>query len=394
METTSQETYTSSQPNHRYSLSALIDAIALQEQSFEQSLVNQQLWAQQLAEAQDAKIKAAVQQITAGAAEVSKIRLGRNVVTPEVKLEEFNSETCSGELEPRLQSPSQHFSRSISRSTSLFRYPEPEVHKEHVRYSPGDHISKRNLGNFNSDALYDHYKGHERSRNYPRLSRSPCVDSNPHHGRSTDSTKGRERRGASPLEGSWKRGRSPSKSKPQRYCHEDSYYPRSDRCHGTLYERPVNDGIPHYRRPIDNGKCKEGRGASPLERSGKRERSPFKPKPHSHGHEDSHRAKNYQRSPGGDSNRRHGKSIDSRYGEKRGESALEIGNSHRSRHILVENQNDGRRNDCDDETGGKNECRSKRTVDANSRKYTSETLNAKAPRLASVRANNPREHPA
>ncbi|XP_039011623.1 serine/arginine repetitive matrix protein 1-like [Hibiscus syriacus] len=354
METTSQEMYTSSQPSHGPSLSALIDVIAQQEQSFEQSLANQQLWAQQLADAQEAKIKAAVQQITAGAAEVSEIRLGKKVVTPEVKLEEFNSERGNGELEPQLESPSRHFSRSISRSTSLFRYPEPEVHKEHTRYSLGDHVSKSDLGNFK----YDHYKGHQRSKYYHRVSRSPDDDSNPHHGRSTDSRKGRERRGASPLEGSWKRGRSPSNSKPQRYCHQDSYSPRSDRCYRTVYGRPTNDSIPRDRRPIDNGKHRQRRGASPIERSRKRERSPYKPKPQSHGHEDSCRTKSFRRSPGDVSNRHHGRSTDStRYREKRGASPSE--------------------------TGGKSEGRSKRSV------------NAKAPpRLASVCANNPREHTA
>ncbi|KAL4351794.1 hypothetical protein GQ457_06G037480 [Hibiscus cannabinus] len=394
MEPTSQETNTSCQPNQGPSLSALIDAIALQEQSFEQSLANQQLWAKQLADAQEAKIKAAVQQITLGAAEVSEVRLGKNIVTPEVKLEDVNSERGTGELEPQLQSPSWQFSRS--RSTSLFQHPEPEVHKENRRYAPGDHASKRDLGNFESDTRYDHHKDHRRSRNYHRMSRSPNDDSNPHHERSTDSKKRREMRGASPLEGSWKRGRSPSKSKPQRYCHEDSYSPRSGRYHGTVYGRPADDSIPHDRRPFVGEKHRERRRASPVERSRKRERSPSKTKLH----EDTRRAKSYRRSPGDDSNRRHGRSIDSRrYREKRGALPSEMGKSHKSRHILAEDQNDGPGNDRDaeisDPTGRKSECRSKGAMDENSRNYTtSGSLNAKAPHSASVCANTPQNHPA
>ncbi|KAK8587380.1 hypothetical protein V6N13_086367 [Hibiscus sabdariffa] len=365
MEPTSQETNTSCQPNQGPSLSALIDAIALQEQSFEQSLANQQLWAKQLADAQEAKIKAAVQQITLGAAEVSEIRLGKIIVTPEVKLEDVNSERGTGELEPQLQ------------SASLFQFPEPEVHQENRRYEPGDHASMRDLGNFDSDTRYDHHKDHQRSRNYHRVSRSPKDDSNHHHGRFTDSRKRREMRGASPLEGSWKRGRSPSKSKPQRYCHEDSYSPRSGRYHGTVYGRLPDDSIPHDRRPIVGEKHRERRRASPVERNRKRERSPSKTKLH----EDSRRAKNYRRSPGDDDNHRHGRSIDSRrYREKRGASPSEMGKSHKSRHILAEDQNDGQGNDCDaeisDPTSRKSECRSKRAMDANSRGYSkSSSLN-------------------
>ncbi|GMJ11012.1 hypothetical protein HRI_004770400 [Hibiscus trionum] len=370
MEPTSQETNTTSQPNRGPSLSALIDAIALQEQSFEQSLANQQLWAKQLADAQEAKIKAAVQQITVDAAEVCEIRLGKNVATPEVKLEEFNSERGTGELEPQLQSPSLQFSRPGS--TSLFPHPEPEVHKEHRRYAPGDHASKSDLGNFKPKTRYDHFKDHQRSINYPRVSRSPNDDSDPHHGRSTDSRKRRERRGASPVEGSWKRGRSPSKSKPQRY----PYSPRSDRYRHTGYERPVDDSVPRDRRPIDSEKHKERRGASPMERSRKRERSPSKPKPHAYGHEDTHRAKTYRDG----NNRRHARSIDSRrYREKRGASPSETGKSNKSRHTLAEDRNAGHGKDYGVEIGEptdrKSECR--RTMDASSRnRTTSETLNA------------------
>ncbi|KAK9039987.1 hypothetical protein V6N11_015169 [Hibiscus sabdariffa] len=336
---------------------------------FEQSLANQQLWAKQLADAQEAKIKAAVQQITLGAAEVSEVRLGKNIVTPEVKLEDVNSERGTGELEPQLQSPSWQFSRYRS--------------------------TKRDLGNFDSDTRYDHHKDHRRSRNYHRVSRSPNDDSNPHHERSTDSRKRREMRGASPLEGSWKRGRSTWKSKPQRYCHEDSYSPRSGRYHGTVYGRPADDSIPHDRRPIVGEKHRERRRASPVERSRKRERSPSKTRLH----EDSRKVKNYRRSSGDDSNR-HGRSIDSRrYREKRGASPSERGKIHKSRHILAEDQNDGQGNDSDaeisDPTGRKSECRSKGAMDENSRNYTtSGGLNAKAPHSASVCANNPQNHPA
>ncbi|KAK8710670.1 hypothetical protein V6N13_145984 [Hibiscus sabdariffa] len=393
MEPTSQETNTSCQPNQGPSLSALIDAIALQEQSFEQSLANQQLWAKQLADAQEAKIKAAVQQITLGAAEVSEVRLGKNIVTPEVKLEDVNSERCDGfNILPHFLPIYYVFAPGALGNWSL----NCSLH----------------LGNFQDTDR--RLSSSIQKQKFTRKIEGMHQEIMPARGILAISTltpdmiitrttgeaeiiigKRREMRGASPLEGSWKRGRSTWKSKPQRYCHEDSYSPRSGRYHGTVYGRPADDSIPHDRRPIVGEKHRERRRASPVERSRKRERSPSKTRLH----EDSRKVKNYRRSSGDDSNR-HGRSIDSRrYREKRGASPSERGKIHKSRHILAEDQNDGQGNDSDaeisDPTGRKSECRSKGAMDENSRNYTtSGGLNAKAPHSASVCANNPQNHPA
>ncbi|XWS49162.1 hypothetical protein CRYUN_Cryun13aG0140100 [Craigia yunnanensis] len=337
MESTSQETKASSQPNQGTSLSALIDAIALQEQCFEQSLASQQLWSQQLADAQEAKIKAAVQKTTVCAAEVNEILKGENSVSSQVKTEEFNSERGSKEWEPQLQPPSQQFSRSKSRSTSLFRY--PEVHKEYRRYSPGNHVSKRDLGNFNSFTCNDHYKDRQRSSHRENI--CPSGDRRLHSYRRSPS-----------IERSWKRERrSPSKSKPLRYFHEDFHSPRSGsfRCQsgdsrGRNYRRvcrsTADDNIPHHRRSIDSRKHRERRGAS----------------------------------------------------------LLEIGRSHKGRDFLAEDCNNKDHRDCSDKkfgepTGTRSRCQSKQTMHGNSQNYaTSGTLNAKVPCSASVCVSNLQDH--
>lgn len=91
MESALQEMNMTNQPDHKPSFSALIDAIALQEQCFEQSLASQQLWAKQLADEQEAKIKATVHKITVDPSEVDEILKGKNIVTSDVKPEGFNS---------------------------------------------------------------------------------------------------------------------------------------------------------------------------------------------------------------------------------------------------------------------------------------------------------------
>ncbi|XVE57573.1 hypothetical protein DITRI_Ditri04bG0100800 [Diplodiscus trichospermus] len=263
MESTSQETKTSSQPNQGTSLSALIDVIALQEQCFEQSLASQQLWSQKLADTQEAKIKAAVQKTAVCAAEVNEVLKGENTVASKVKTDELYSERGKKEWEPQLQPPSHQLSRSKLRSTSLFQH--PEAYKEHRRYSPGDHVSERDLGNFNAYTHYDHYKDCRRSSYREDICLSGDSKRRLHANRRSSRT-----------EGSWERARrSPSKSKPQRYCHEGSRSPRSGsfRCQygdsrGRNYHRvhrsPVDDSIPHHRS-IDSRKHRETRGASPLE---------------------------------------------------------------------------------------------------------------------------------
>ncbi|MFQ6669308.1 hypothetical protein Gotur_034607 [Gossypium turneri] len=397
MESTSQDMNTTNQPGHKPSFSALIDAIALQEQCFEQSLASQQLWAKQLADEQEAKIKATVQKITVDAAEVDEILKGKNIVTSDAKPEGFNSKSEERELQS--QPTCGQFSTSRSRSTSLVRYPEPDVFKEKRRYSPRDHVNKRDLGYFNSDIRYNLYKdqrrpnsqsfkyqpGDSRGRAYRRASRSPEADTNPHYGRSIDSRKHRERRGASPLEKSWKRERSPSKSTSQRYCHEDSNSGRSGsfRCQSgddtgrnyhTVYQRPTDVGIPHDSRFIDSRKHRERSGSSHMERNWKTERrSPSKPKHQSYFDKDSH---SFRCQPGDnrtkcyDSNPHHGRSIDSKkHREKRGASPLEIGRSHKSRHLSAEDRKDGYRDNGDEKisepTGGRSGCQSKPTVDEN-----------------------------
>ncbi|XWS49669.1 hypothetical protein CRYUN_Cryun12cG0022900 [Craigia yunnanensis] len=70
--------------------------------------------------------------------------------------------------------------------------------------------------------------------------------------------------------------RSPSKSEPRRYFHEDAHSSRSGnlRCQsgdnrGRYYRRafrsPVDDRIPHHGRSFDNRKHIESRGASSVE---------------------------------------------------------------------------------------------------------------------------------
>ncbi|XP_052480043.1 uncharacterized protein LOC105801976 isoform X2 [Gossypium raimondii] len=139
MESSSQDMNTTNQPGHKPSFSALIDAIALQEQCFEQSLASQQLWAKQLADEQEAKIKATVQKITVDAAEVDEILKGKNIVTSDAKPEGFNSKSEERELQS--QPTCGQFSTSRSRSTSLVRYPEPDVFKENRRTN-GDQIPR------------------------------------------------------------------------------------------------------------------------------------------------------------------------------------------------------------------------------------------------------------
>ncbi|XVF51840.1 hypothetical protein PTKIN_Ptkin04bG0216600 [Pterospermum kingtungense] len=294
----SKETAMSGQANQGTSVSALMDAIALQEQMFEQSLASQQLWSQQFANAQEEKIKEAVQKTSVFATEVNEIRKGKTSGVSGVKTEEFSSGRVFKELEPQLQPPSPKFSRSKSKSTSLPRYPEvykdhrrdspdhvnkrdrdkfgsytrydhhkdqdPEVYKDHGRYSP-DHVSKRDLDKFNSFTPHDHHKD--------RRGSSRRENKRSHAYRRSPS-----------IERSWKRERrSPSESRHQRYCHDNSRSPRSgsfrcqssdrrDRNYRRASRSPVDDSIPHHRRSIDSRKKRERRGASPFE-IGKRHRS-------------------------------------------------------------------------------------------------------------------------
>lgn len=232
------------------------------------------------------------------------------------------------EWEPQLQPPSPKFSRSKSKSTSLFQY--PEVYKDHRRNSP-DHVSKRDLDKFNSYTPYDHHKdrrssSHRENRRLHSYRRSPSI------------------------ERSWKRERrSPSKSKPQRYCCENSRSPRSgsfrcqsgdgsDRNLHRVYGSPIDDGIPPHRRSIDSRKRRERRAASPLE----------------------------------------------------------IGRRHRSRDTSVDNSVNDRRDYryemIIEPTGTRSRYQSKQTLHGNSQYATSETLNAKAPCLNSVCASNLHDH--
>ncbi|XP_022736074.1 uncharacterized protein LOC111289363 [Durio zibethinus] len=224
MESTSEETKEPSQPNQGTLLqSAFMDSIALQEQFFERSLPSQQLWSQQLADAQEARIKAAVQKTTECAAEVGEIFKGENNFASEVKTHEFNSERGNKEWKAQLQPPSQQFSRSKSRS-NLFQY--PEVYKKHRKYSPGDHVSKWDVRNFNSYTRFDHYKDHHRS--HRRENACDSEDRRLHTGRSLRRSWNRERR-------------SPSKSEPRRYCQpwrycrEESHSSRSGRFWMPVY---------------------------------------------------------------------------------------------------------------------------------------------------------------
>ncbi|OMO95773.1 hypothetical protein CCACVL1_05247 [Corchorus capsularis] len=247
MESTSPETKASSQPNQGPSLSAFFDAIALQEQCFEQRLLSQRLWSQQFADAQEARIKAVARQTTAYAAEVNHILRGGKSVAPEVGTEIFSSEGGNKE-EPRLQLP-QPSSISIPRSTSLFQ--NPEDHVEHRMYSPGGDVSKRGLPNFNCHTNDDNYNDRHRLNNRERrrdgrLRRSPSV------------------------ERSWnRRRRSPSKSE-HRY-REDYHSSRvgsfrghsgddKGRNHYRRRRSPVDDHIPHHGRSSDSRKHREHRG--------------------------------------------------------------------------------------------------------------------------------------
>ncbi|OMP07242.1 hypothetical protein COLO4_07509 [Corchorus olitorius] len=246
MESTSPETKASSQPNQGPSLSAFYDAIALQEQCFEQRLLSQQLWSQQFADAQEARIKAVARQTTAYAAEVNHILRGEKSVAPEVGTEIFSSEGGNKE-EPQLQLP-QASSISIPRSTSLLH--NPEVHVEHRMYSPGDDVSKRGLPNFNCHTNDDDYKDRHRLSNRERrdgrLRRSPSV------------------------ERSWnRRRRSPSKSEHRN--REDYHSSRvgsfrghsgddKGRNHYRRRRSPVDDRIPHHGRSSDSRKHREHRG--------------------------------------------------------------------------------------------------------------------------------------
>ncbi|XVF13470.1 hypothetical protein REPUB_Repub08aG0210500 [Reevesia pubescens] len=377
---------TSSEPNQGTSLSAFMDAIALQEQCFEQSLASQQIWSKQFADAQEAKIKAAVQKTTERAAEVNEILKGENSgIAPEVKIEEFNSERGNKQGEPQLQSPSLQFSRSKSGSTSLFQY--PEVHKEHRRYSPGDHVSKRDLGNFNNSyTRYDHYKDQQGSS--LRENMCPSKDRRLHTYRRSPST-----------ERGWNRERrSPSKYEPHRYCHEDSHSPRSEslRCQSgdsrsrnyrRMSRSPVDGSIPHHRRSIDSRKHRERRGASPLEvarshdsrrHRGRRGTSPLEI---ARSHDSRKHRERRDASP-----LEIARSHDSRkHRERRGASPLEISRSRKNRDYSDEK--------ISESTGKRSRYQSKLTSHRSSSNYAaSETLNAKAPCLDSVCVSNLQDH--
>lgn len=215
------------------------------------------------------------------------------------------------------QNPNLHLSSSIQNFTRTIEGP--------------DHVSKRDLDKFNSYTPYDHHKdrrssSHRENRRLHSYRRSPSI------------------------ERSWKRERrSPSKSKPQRYCCENSRSPRSgsfrcqsgdgsDRNLHRVYGSPIDDGIPPHRRSIDSRKRRERRAASPLE----------------------------------------------------------IGRRHRSRDTSVDDSVNDRRDYryemIIEPTGTRSRYQSKQTLHGNSQYATSETLNAKAPCLNSVCASNLHDH--
>lgn len=181
LKTPSQTTTESTQPVLGTGVPAVNYAIALQQYHFQQSLISQQLLAQQQAVAHAVSIKAATQQAAVRAAEISKLLNSENNI-PKEKVDEPGSRREELESKSHLRSPS--FSRSSkSKSVSPTRH---RNHKEHERYSPRDnrsYRSSRHSGYYHSHGygdLMDHsrrsYRGeidryHVRRYSYPHRSR-------------------------------------------------------------------------------------------------------------------------------------------------------------------------------------------------------------------------------
>ncbi|OVA11296.1 hypothetical protein BVC80_1587g20 [Macleaya cordata] len=230
------------------------NAIALQQYQFQQSLINQQLLAQQQAVAHAVSIKAAAERAAARAAEISKLL---NSEKDDV-LEESYVELAPKKEEPGLKSNSRSSSpplSSKSKSISPVRYGNSR--KEHQEYSQRDHSSwtQRN------SSSYSRYNDH---KSYSRFSYRRDADRS--GGRSYVSYRrntSRSRR-TSPL------------PRSMRYRHDDSRSPRRNyiRSPSPKSGHRISSGVPNKcnisKSSIHISSPRHAREASPSKETSRR----------------------------------------------------------------------------------------------------------------------------